>query len=127
YEAAFRRRLETALDLARLLDRREARPAELVDLERQITELHAGAVERFLEGPASGRKPELIGFHGQTVLHRPEKGLTVQLGDGALLARLTGLTVIYDMRANDMRHGGQGAPLVPAYHAALVANLSEPY
>ena len=50
-------------------------------------------------------------------------GLTVQLGDGALLARETGIAVVHDMRANDMEHGGQGAPLVPAYHAALARSL----
>jgi anhydro-N-acetylmuramic acid kinase len=70
--------------------------------------------------------PELIGFHGQTVLHRPHIGLTVQIGDGGLLAEKTDLPVVYDMRANDMAHGGQGAPLVPAYHAALARSLPAP-
>lgn len=78
----------------------------------------------FLAGAAgSWGKPELIGFHGQTVLHRPQQALTVQLGDGQMLADLTGLPVVFDMRAEDMRHGGQGAPLVPAYHAALARSL----
>ena len=54
---------------------------------------------------------DVIGFHGQTVLHRPDEALTVQLGDGALLARRNRHPVVYDMRANDMVHGGQGAPL----------------
>ena len=67
---------------------------------------------------------DLIGFHGQTVLHRPLQGLTVQLGDGPLLARETGIAVVYDMRANDMLYGGQGAPLVPVYHAALAAGIA---
>lgn len=67
----------------------------------------------------------VIGFHGQTVLHRPDQALTVQLGDGELLARETGIDVVYDMRANDMTHGGQGAPLIPAYHAALARGLSK--
>jgi anhydro-N-acetylmuramic acid kinase len=58
------------------------------------------------------------------MLHRPDAGVTVQLGDGGLLARETGIAVVYDMRANDMAHGGQGAPLIPAYHAALAAGLS---
>ncbi|MDZ5697041.1 anhydro-N-acetylmuramic acid kinase [Chelativorans sp. M5D2P16] len=127
YEAAFRRRIETALTTARQIDRREERPGELLTLEREITERHAAAVERFIAGPASGWKPEIVGFHGQTVLHRPERALTVQLGDGALLARRTGLAVVYDMRAEDMRHGGQGAPLIPAYHAALAASLPPPH
>jgi len=66
---------------------------------------------------------DVVGFHGQTVLHRPDQGLTVQLGDGALLASETGIAVVCDMRANDMVHGGQGAPLIPVYHAALAASL----
>ena len=68
----------------------------------------------------------MVGFHGQTVLHRPERALTVQIGDGALLAQETGIAVVSDMRAKDMTHGGQGAPLVPVYHAALAAGLPAP-
>ena len=86
------------------------------------------AVKALLEtAPEEWRKPDIIGFHGQTVLHRPQAGVTVQLGDGAALARATGIAVVYDMRANDMRHGGQGAPLVPAYHAALARSLPPQY
>ena len=66
---------------------------------------------------------DVIGFHGQTVLHRPNLALTLQLGDGEALAQATGIDVVYDMRANDMEHGGQGAPLVPVYHQALAAQL----
>ncbi|MGE5267952.1 MAG: anhydro-N-acetylmuramic acid kinase, partial [Deltaproteobacteria bacterium] len=67
---------------------------------------------------------DVVGFHGQTVLHRPERGLTVQIGDGALLAELSGLTVVHDLRARDVEAGGQGAPLVPVYHRALVEALA---
>ena len=122
YEAAFRRRIEAALEEAKRIERRDERPGDLGPLEREITLRHAEAVRQFL-ARHDGMKPELIGFHGQTVLHRPEQALTVQLGDGALLARGSGLPVVYDMRANDMVHGGQGAPLVPAYHAALARCL----
>jgi len=124
YEAAFRRRIEAALTDARTIVRRDERPGDLADLEREITLRHARAVERFrADFPQAAGRAELVGFHGQTVLHRPEKALTVQLGDGALLARETGLPVVYDMRAADMVHGGQGAPLVPVYHAALARSL----
>ena len=124
YEAAFRRRIEAALEDAKAIAERGERPGGLAVLEREITLRHAEAVKRFLaEHPEL--RPAAVGFHGQTVLHRPERGLTVQLGDGPLLARETGLPVVYDMRANDMVHGGQGAPLVPAYHAALAASLPE--
>ena len=62
---------------------------------------------------------DVVGFHGQTVLHRPERGLTVQLGDGAALSAALGVPVVYDFRAADMEKGGQGAPLVPIFHWAL--------
>lgn len=122
YDAAFRARIEAGLDDARIIEKREDRPGGLAALEREITLRHAEAVKRFLAGHPS-LSPQVIGFHGQTVLHRPGEGMTVQLGDGALLARETGIPVVHDMRANDMAHGGQGAPLVPAYHAALAASL----
>ncbi|MCO5145976.1 MAG: anhydro-N-acetylmuramic acid kinase [Aquamicrobium sp.] len=122
YDAAFRARIEAGLDDARTMAGRQERPGTLAVLERDLTLRHAGAVKRFLtDNP--GFTPRVIGFHGQTVLHRPDQALTVQLGDGALLARETGVPVVYDMRANDMAHGGQGAPLVPVYHAALAASL----
>jgi len=124
YDAAFRARLAASLETARAITRRDERPGDLAALERDITLAHAAAVRAYLDGPGRDRRPpEVIGFHGQTVLHRPERGLTVQLGDGALLAKVTGIPVVFDMRANDMRHGGQGAPLVPAYHAALAQGL----
>ncbi|GAA4111794.1 anhydro-N-acetylmuramic acid kinase [Aminobacter aganoensis] len=128
YDAAFRRRIEASLETAKAIVRREDRPGDLRDLEREITMRHAAAVKDFIRSlPSKWQEPDLIGFHGQTVLHRPHLGLTVQLGDGALLAREAGFPVVYDMRANDMIHGGQGAPLVPAYHAALARSLPEPY
>lgn len=122
YEAAFRRRIEEGLEDAKTIRMRAERPGDLGALERDITLRHAEAVARFLPS-LKAFHPELIGFHGQTVLHRPQSGLTVQLGDGPLLADRTGLPVVYDMRAADMAAGGQGAPLVPAYHAALARSL----
>ncbi|MEP2462374.1 MAG: anhydro-N-acetylmuramic acid kinase, partial [Nitratireductor sp.] len=102
YEAGFRRRLEAALETARSIAARDERPGDLAALESEITMRHAAAVRAFVDAlPTSEPKPTLIGFHGQTVLHRPERALTVQLGDGALLARETGLSVVFDMRAND--------------------------
>jgi anhydro-N-acetylmuramic acid kinase len=124
YEAAFRRRIEAALDTAKSIVKREERPGDLADLEREITLRHADGVRKFLHAAKpEWQRPDVIGFHGQTVLHRPHLGVTVQLGDGALLANETGVAVVHDMRANDMKYGGQGAPLVPAYHAALAHSL----
>jgi anhydro-N-acetylmuramic acid kinase len=77
------------------------------------------AVQRLLaDNP--GTTMDLIGFHGQTVLHAPDRRLTIQLGDGQALARRVGVPVVFDLRAADMAAGGEGAPLVPIYHRALV-------
>lgn len=123
YDAAFRRNIEAGLEAAKAIGERHERPAELAALEAAITDRHAEAVLAFLDETGRSLEPSLVGFHGQTVLHRPERGLTVQLGDGQRLADRLGLPVVYDLRANDMLHGGQGAPLVPAYHAALAHSL----
>jgi anhydro-N-acetylmuramic acid kinase len=128
YEASFRKRIETALETAKSIVNREERPGDVSGLEREITLRHAHAVRDFLAAaPAAWRRIDVIGLHGQTVLHRPHLGVTVQLGDGALLADETGIAVVHDMRANDMKFGGQGAPLVPAYHAALAHSLPEEF
>jgi anhydro-N-acetylmuramic acid kinase len=98
-------------------------PAIFVHAAEMIAEEHHAAAEVFLQ--ASGLEwPELdlVGMHGQTVLHeRPKPGVpgrTVQLGDAALLARLCGRPVVHDFRSADIAAGGEGAPLAPAYHMA---------
>ncbi|MGH6859815.1 MAG: anhydro-N-acetylmuramic acid kinase [Phyllobacterium sp.] len=124
YDAAFRRRIEIALDDAKAMTLREERPGTLAQVESSLTMVHGDAVKSFLSDNRIAREEiDIIGFHGQTVLHRPAEGLTVQLGDGQRLADATGIAVVYDMRGNDMVHGGQGAPLVPAYHQALAARI----
>ncbi|WP_076396101.1 anhydro-N-acetylmuramic acid kinase [Rhizobium sp. RU33A] len=124
YEPAFRERLKQALDDAKAIKQRNERPGDLSRLERDLTLRHAEAIGLLLQ--QQKLKPgdvDLIGFHGQTVLHRPDEALTVQIGDGQLLATESGIDVVYDMRANDMLHGGQGAPLVPVYHQALALRM----
>lgn len=126
YPEAFRTRLRQALEEARTLTDRTARPGLLANVERELTERHAEAVRRFMgDRMLQPSAVDLIGFHGQTVLHRPEDRLTVQLGDGRLLARLTEIDVVHDLRAADCAAGGQGAPLVPVYHRALAAKVPE--
>ena len=77
-------------------------------------------------GRALGRAADIIGFHGQTILHRPERLLTWQIGDAAQLARATGVPVAADFRSADIAAGGEGAPLAPVFHAALAAALPRP-
>jgi len=124
YSDAFREQLGAGLEEAALLKDRTARPGRLKLLEQYLTELHIEAVTQYLtDHEIAAESIDLIGFHGQTVLHRPEAGLTVQLGDGPLLAQRLGRPVVYDMRAADVAAGGQGAPLAPAYHRALAAEI----
>lgn len=123
YDSAFRGRLARGLVDALVITKRDERPLGLAELEIELTGRHADAVRKFLnENKLKTSDIDIIGFHGQTVLHRPERGLTVQIGDGQRLADVLGIPVVYDMRANDMMQGGQGAPLVPVYHQALAEN-----
>lgn len=116
--------LRRALAEAAALTDRNARTPLLREAEALVTAVHAEAVETFLQRHGIPRADiGAVGFHGQTVLHRPERALTVQIGDGAALARRLGLPVVYDFRAADVAAGGQGAPLVPVYHRALVQRL----
>jgi anhydro-N-acetylmuramic acid kinase len=113
--------LRAALADAVGLDDRSRRPGRLAEAEALVTRAHAEAVESFLAAQAlAASSVDVVGFHGQTVLHRPEKRLTVQIGDGPSLAGRLGLRVVHDFRAADVAAGGQGAPFVPIYHAALV-------
>jgi len=124
YSKPERALLRSANAVAANMTDRTARPGAMAEAEAQVTAAHAEAVETFLA--ANGLKPgdvTVIGFHGQTVLHRPERRLTVQIGDGRKLADRLGIPVVYDFRSADVEAGGQGAPLAPVYHRALVRRL----
>jgi anhydro-N-acetylmuramic acid kinase len=124
YSEVERELLRRGLADARGMADRNERPGVLREAERLVTQAHAEAVEQFLTTRGVARASvDVIGFHGQTVLHRPEQRLTVQIGDGAALARATQAQVVYDLRAADVAAGGQGAPLVPVYHRALVRSV----
>jgi anhydro-N-acetylmuramic acid kinase len=122
YDASQRARLVHALSEAKGLTQRTARPGGLAALEKDLTAWHARALQFFFDDANVERvEIDVVGFHGHTVLHDPHQRLTVQLGDGALLARLSGLSVVSDFRAADVAVGGEGAPFVPVYHRALAA------
>ncbi len=126
YTDAFRAELRQALVDAQPIRQRKERPGCLAEVERELTARHGEAVKQFLIANAiDAGSIDVIGFHGQTVLHRPEARLTVQLGDGPLLAWSTGIDVVHDMRAADVAAGGQGAPLVPVYHRALATRAPD--
>jgi anhydro-N-acetylmuramic acid kinase len=119
-EALLRRAMEAAIGLTD----RSARPGVIAEAERMSTDLHGAAVRAFLDANSIDRRTiDVVGFHGQTVLHRPDRKLTIQIGDGPALATQIGIPVVYDFRAADVAAGGQGAPLVPVYHRALAQAL----
>ena len=91
--------------------------SEIKLLEKKITLFHAEAANKIMKEVEV--KIDFIGFHGQTIYHNSDKKISKQLGDGNLLSQLTKKTVIYDFRQNDIKNGGQGAPLTPVFHSML--------
>jgi anhydro-N-acetylmuramic acid kinase len=129
YGTEEREALRAAVKDARGLTDRTERFGHLAEAEAIVTEAHVRAVASLMvEADAAGIVPTAIGFHGQTVLHAPERGFTVQIGDPAALKEAFDLTVVHDFRSADIAAGGEGAPLVPVYHRALCekANLPRP-
>lgn len=133
YPAALRDLLHETLDAARRWDFTGPEPAIFARAEDGLTRVQADAVRDLVRDGGltlGGSGPDavaLVGFHGQTVLHRApvpgRAGRTRQLGDGALMARLLEVPVAHDFRSDDVAAGGQGAPLSPVYHAALLRGI----
>jgi len=125
YPPGLRDLLEATLAEARAWAFEGPEPAIFARAEAELTRAQVEAVRDLVEtaGPGLGRLG-IVGFHGQTVLHRaPEPGRpgrTRQLGDGALMAEMLGVPVVHDFRSADVAAGGQGAPLSAIYHAALL-------
>jgi len=98
---------------------------EIKDLEREITLFHVKAVKETLEKSKSSL--DIIGFHGQTIFHDPERKITKQLGDGKLLSQLTKKKVVSNFRQNDLKNGGQGAPLTPIFHNVIANKINKKF
>ncbi|HEX8446163.1 MAG TPA: anhydro-N-acetylmuramic acid kinase [Sphingomonas sp.] len=126
YPEAVRAQLRAAS--ARALQARRPEPsATMTAAANVVTERHATTVSALLlEAGVAAADVAVVGFHGQTVAHRPDRGWTWQIGDGAALAATLGIVVVDDFRSADVAAGGQGAPLLPVYHAALCARLPRP-
>jgi anhydro-N-acetylmuramic acid kinase len=126
YSDAARAQLAEATALALTFDRPRANPL-IVAAGDLVDRAHAMAVHKLLHeaGVAAG-DVGAIGYHGQTVAHRPDRRWTWQIGDGRTIAAATGITTVSDFRSADVAAGGQGAPLLPVYHAALTAGLERP-
>ena len=90
---------------------------ELQSLEKKITLFHANVVTEIMK--KANLNIDFVGFHGQTIFHNAKEKISKQLGDGKLLSKLTKKNVIYNFRLNDLKNGGQGAPLTPIFHKLL--------
>jgi anhydro-N-acetylmuramic acid kinase len=127
YGEAERALLRRALQEAATLSDRTMRPRILAEAEALVTRAHAEAVESLISAHRlSPQDIDVVGFPGQTVIHRPAQRLTVQIGDGQLLAQRLGISVVYDFRAADIAAGGEGAPLTPVFHRAMAQTLDRP-
>ena len=94
---------------------------ELKILEKKITLFHAIAANKIIQ--ISKYNIDLIGFHGQTILHNAKKKISIQLGNPQLLSKITKKNIVYNFRKNDLKNGGQGAPLASIFHKLLIARL----
>ena len=125
YSSGLRHDISQAMDQALALGHPSHQNEQLNSLEEILTDIHALAVAQILE--KNDLRPEdidVIGFHGQTLLHRPNQGWSWQIGDGQRLANKTRISVVNDFRRHDVENGGQGAPLVPIYHQALFTEIT---
>ena len=100
-------------------------PESVCRADLLVTEAHIDAIARFRE--SFELDFTLIGFHGQTVLHQPEEGITIQIGDPQRLAQATDCAVVGQFRLADIANGGQGAPLAPLFHVARAQDQSGPF
>lgn len=127
YHAWTRSMLHEALKFAAQTPPAAPIPPEIEKAEKLLTDAHANTVRALLEkANLTAADIAYVGFHGQTVLHRPADKRTWQIGDGAALARATGIPVVNEFRLADVAAGGQGAPFVPLYHLVRAKGIERP-
>ena len=118
YPEEFRKRLSTfIININNRIDIKE-NINTYKSLERDLTLYHSKISKKILS--ENNLKVQLIGFHGQTIIHKPKDGYSIQMGDANLLSQELKEKVIYNFRANDIKNNGEGAPLTPVYHKLLI-------
>ena len=118
YENNFSQKIHSLKDKINTVTDLETYSTELKALEKELTIFHSKVVMDIVKNTKI--KIDFVGFHGQTIFHDPSKKISKQIGDGKLLSQLTQTTVVYDFRQKDIQNGGEGAPLAPIFHKALV-------
>ncbi len=126
YSDAARKQLQEATALALTYEKPRLSP-EIGAATEMLTRRHLILIHQLLASAGKDAKEvDVIGFHGQTIAHRPDRGWTWQIGDGAMMASALGVPVVHDLRGADVQAGGQGAPLLPVYHRALLSGAQLP-
>jgi Predicted molecular chaperone distantly related to HSP70-fold metalloproteases len=123
YDTDLNQRLINLRNLILNFDDLEKYSSRIDEIEREITLFHGKIIDKI--SLKYNDKIDLIGFHGQTIYHNPEKKITKQLGDGKLLSQLIKKKVIFDFRQEDIVNNGQGAPLTPIFHNLVSKNLNK--
>ena len=121
YENNFSQKIHSLKDKINTVADLETYSTELQALEKELTIFHSKVVMDIIKN--TNKKIDFVGFHGQTIFHDPSKKISKQIGDGKLLSQLTRMTVVYNFRQNDIQNGGEGAPLAPIFHKALVKQI----
>ena len=126
YENNFSQKIHSLKEKINNVTDLETFSTELKALEKELTIFHSKVVMDIVKN--TKRKIDFVGFHGQTIFHDPSKKISKQIGDGKLLSQLTQTTVVYNFRQNDIKNGGEGAPLAPIFHQLIASqhNLDLP-
>ena len=122
YDDQLKLKLKKIIDTCSSKDKLAKISKEINELEKELTLYHAKAYKLITE-KNKNIKIDLIGFHGQTIIHKPQKKYSIQIGDSQLLSKITNTTVISNFRENDILNGGQGAPLTPIYHQLILKKV----
>ncbi len=122
YEESFRKKLKKSIDSCITKSRFQNQLKNIKKIEKKITYLHEKACKLILNRNKN-INIDLIGFHGQTYLHKPQKKISIQIGNAELLFKLTGINIISHFRDNDILNGGEGAPLTPIYHKLILSKI----
>ena len=122
YDDHFKVKLKKIIDSCYSKDEFNNLSNSIKDIEKEITLFHDQACKLIIKKNRN-IKIDIIGFHGQTILHKPQEGYSIQIGDSQLLSKLTNTTVVSNFRENDILNGGQGAPLSPLYHHLILSKI----
>ena len=124
FSKKFRKKIKK--NIIKNINKGNLKKRKIKELEKEFTNLNYAAIKKFFrEKKINQNKVDVVGFHGQTISHNPEKGYSYQLGDSQRLADLLKIKVVSNFRDNDVKNGGEGAPLTPIFHYYLTKKIKK--